>query len=153
MNTRNDDVTNALKAVKDAAQTAVLDAGVKQEVMADVLGMTQSSVSKMLNYTGEQHLAVGHIPVLFADPYTRPVAMAVLIKVAGDCNVAINTLPDAGAANGSIDDELLAIDMLHARIIALRGGDMRKVLSVCQEVREQIGIIELEANKKLRGGK
>ena len=151
MNTRNHDVLNALQVVKDAAQTAMMDNGTKQETVADVLGMTQSSVSKMMNYTGEQHFAIGHLPVMFNDPHTKPVAMAVMIAIGGMMGLSFEQDVPAGPTNGSIDDELLQIDVLQARIIELRGGDMRKVLALCQEIKQQINMIEHEANKKIAG--
>jgi hypothetical protein len=151
MNTRNHDVSTALQVVKDAAQNAMMDNGIKQETVADALGLTQSSVSKMMNYTGEQHLAVGHLPALFTDPGTKGVAMAVLIAIGGMMGLSFEEIDTPEETNGSIDDELLRIDVLQARIIELRTGDMRKVLALCQEIKHQVNMIEHEAQTKLGG--
>lgn len=149
MNTRNHEVSTTLQVVKDAAQNAMMDNGIKQESVADVLGMTQSSISKMMNYTGEQHLAVGHLPVLFNDPSTQPVAMAVMLAIGNLMGLEFDVRATLDETNGSIDDELLRIDVLQARIIELRNGDTRKVAAICQEIKHQINMIEAEANKKM----
>lgn len=149
MNTRSNEVQTALQVVKDAAQNAMMDNGIKQETVADILGMTQSSVSKMVNYTGEQHLAAGHLSVLMNEPATKPIAMAVMIAIGGMCGMDIDERAAAVDVNGSIDDELLNIDVLQARIIELRSGDMRKVVALCHEIKHQVNIIEAEAQRKL----
>jgi len=154
MNTRSTEVQTALQVVKDAAQNAMMENGIKQEAVADVLGMTQSSVSKMCNYTGEQHFAVGHLPALFSDKITRPVAFAVMLAIATPMGLQIEQTVEPGDTNGMIDDELLNIDVLQARIIQLRSGDardMRKVLAICQEIKHEVNKIEMEANKKMAG--
>lgn len=149
MNTRCNQVLNALQVVKDAAQTAMMENQVKQESVADALGLTQSSISKMCNYTGEQHFAIGHLPALYADKNTRIVALAVMQEIGALMGIEFEEIVVAEQVNGSIDDELMQLNVLEGKLTELRTGNMHRVLQLCIEMKQQISSIEAEAHKKL----
>lgn len=106
--------------VKRALYDGMRDAKVKQEIVAKVLGLNQSSVSRMTNPNEELQLSVAHLLLLVKDPFTQPVAEAVIAALG-----AMFLTPDP-TADGSLMDELLDLTKADGRLAGIVSDGIEK---------------------------
>ena len=132
-------VESESKLVKHALATSMREHRVKQEILAQVLGIDQSNISRLTNPNEYSDLEVGQLSVMHKDPFTAPVAADILEAIGAGFHA------DAPADGDLMDEfiELTSIDGKFASIIkdGVQKHEHKKLLQVaqrCEEIAKRI---------------
>src|SRR5574343_1303667 len=89
----------------------------KEETIADVVRVDQSTVSRWLRIEGPHHFPVFAIAKLAEEPLTRSLGIAVMDMLETVYGREAQEVKRPANLNGNADDELLAFDVVQAEII------------------------------------
>lgn len=121
------------KLVKHSFYDGARTNAVKQEVIARVLGVNQSSVSRMMNPEEALHLSVADLSLLHRDPFTRPIAEVIIESIGASFH------PEAKDADGSFIDDLLSLTTANGKLAEIiEGGVEENEIQKLQKLAAQI---------------
>jgi len=133
------------KTVKHALFNGMRTQSVKQEIVAQVLGVNQSSVSRMVNPEEDLHLSVAGLSMLHKDPFTAAVADDVIESIAA------RFVSTADADGDFLDEffELTSIDGNLSNIIkdGVQHHEHKKILKLASRLEDIAGRLRSEVNK------
>lgn len=101
------------KAVKRAFYEGMRNNQVKQDIVASVLNLNQSSISRMVNPDEYAQLSVGELSVLHKDPFTAVIADHVLSSIGGHFYAV------SSEVDGSLLDEFLELTSIDGKLATI----------------------------------
>jgi len=108
------------KAVKRSFYEGMRNNQVKQDIVASVLDMNQSSVSRMVNPEEYAQLSVGELSMLHKDPFPAVIADHVLSSIGGRFNV------ESSNVDGSLLDEFLELTSIDGKLATILEDGVQK---------------------------
>lgn len=134
------------KVVKRALLDGRHSANVKQEIVAKVLDLNQSSISRMENPEDDLHLSAAQLSLLHLDPFTAPVADEVMMAMGARFNLA-----DAQTDGDFLDEffELTSVDGKLSEIIkgGVQAHEHNKIMKLASHLQDIASRLILEVEK------
>jgi len=110
-----------------------------------VLQTTQATVSRWCDIESDLDIPFGIIPRLRGDRMTAPVVDDMLRTIGATLTKPVLSID----INGTVDDNLLNIDVIQSKIIIMKDRDKHKALRACGELLHEIAIIEEELRRQM----
>ena len=120
------------KLVKHSFYDGARTNAVKQEVIARVLGVNQSSVSRMMNPEEAPAPFCCRSLLLHRDPFTRPIAEVIIESIGASFH------PEAKDADGLFIDDLLSLTTANGKLAEIIEGSGRNEIQKLQKLAAQI---------------
>lgn len=117
-----------------------------QEDLADMCGTSQPTIQRWFSYTLDHFPPIWTLALL-PEEVVVPLCRHFLSRF----NKTISTRISALHTDGSIDDNLLNIDVIQAEIIKRKDKEPRKVLEWIDKLRLELDICEAEIKLKIQG--
>jgi hypothetical protein len=119
-----------------------------QEDLADMCGTSQPTIQRWFSYT------LDHFPPIWALALLPEEVVVPLCKhFLSRFKKTISTLPSDLHTDGSLDDDLLNIDVIQAEIIKRKDKDPRKALEWIDKLRVEVDTLEAELKLKIEGNR
>jgi hypothetical protein len=136
------ETANKFKGVLNDLQ---VDEHLKQDVLAHDGGVKQNTISQWFSPESDRHLPAFQL-LLQSEKIVVPLCRMFLERF----NKSIVTNRKALKVNGTMDDNLLTIDIIQGEIIKLRNGDPVKVIKYCEQLEIEVATIKAEAKEKIK---
>lgn len=127
---------------------ALHETDIKQEAIANDVGTTQPTVSRWFSYLNTE------FPDLFQLSKFPPVLLTALLNVVlKPLGLAVTRpKPAVRDLNGSMDDELLNIDVIQADIIRVKDQDPKKAKKHIADLHGMLDKLDAECDLQIAGG-
>lgn len=145
MQTLNSELNEWLAKVKRAFREALVNEKIKQEVVANLFEVNQSTIQRYTDPDSTLDLPAGALPVMHRDERLRPVAEAIMATI-GARFVSFGKL---NGLDGSIDDEILMMVELEGALAEVRKKDMKKAQRIISRMKYVIERMEAEIEQQL----
>jgi len=134
----------ASEEFKSILNDLIIDAEIKQEVIAHQGGVKQCTVSQWMDPLSERHIPAFQL-LLQDEKIVVPICRLILERF----NKSIVTNVKALKVNGSIDDNLLQMDILQGELIKIKDKSPKEIIKWCNEIEVELATIKAEALIKL----
>lgn len=140
MQTLNEEVNHSLQKVKRAFRESLINEKIKQEVVANLLEVNQSTIQRYTDPDSTLDLPVGALPIMHNDERLRPVAEAILAAI----GARFVTFWNFAGLDGSIEDEILMMVELEGALAEVRKKDLKKAQRIINRMKYVIERMEAE---------
>ncbi len=129
---------------KSLLNDIIIDSNLKQETLGHFGCINQNTISQWLNPELDRHMPAFQ---LLMQP--KEIVLPLCERIVQRFGKQIATLPEGIKTDGSLDDNLLNMNVLEGELTKVKDSDPKKVLEWAAKLEIELATIKAEALKKL----